>query len=405
MPKYHYTAEDTSGRKVEGDIEAVDLTAAGELLAREGFTAAAFVPVEQNVVRLADAPVRLGSSDTEEVLAHFAQVGMSLAPLADGLRAAAAEATNRRVASALRYLASEIEQGRKPEDVLGDATLRMPAHVRGLIASATRTGSLGPALDELIEFHRSFRVMFWSIVGSIAYPFTVLLLSVVVLVYLLAFVVPPFEALFTDFELALPTATTSLLHASRTTTWLVYGPAKWVLVFGLIVVLFALYITATGHGGMRAQRLLEMMPLIGPIWSWAGAAGFMQLLATMLEQGIPLPEALRYTADAMKKADLRHAGFWLAGGIERGETLSALVESSNCLPATSVPILRWGEQTGSLAEAARTLSSLFAERVDMRTAWLRSASPPMVYLFVVIALGFAVMSLFLPMISLIQGLS
>ena len=114
MPQYHYQAQDASGRKIEGDIEAVDLTAAREVIARRGLVAAEFVVVESRLPQPLETPGRLAASDAEEMLGQLAQVSMSLAPLTDGLRAAAIESTNHRVARALRYLAAEIEQGRRP---------------------------------------------------------------------------------------------------------------------------------------------------------------------------------------------------------------------------------------------------------------------------------------------------
>jgi type IV pilus assembly protein PilC len=148
-----------------------------------------------------------------------------------------------------------------------------------------------------------------------------------------------------------------------------------------------------------------MMPILGPLWAWSGASSFMALLAVLLEHDVPLSEALQLTGDGMHNAALRRAGTQLALGVEGGQSLSYLVEDSACLPASAVPVLRWGERTNGLSEAARTLADLFADRVRARTTWLRSTAPPVVYVFVVMSLGFAVISLFLPLISLIQGLS
>jgi type II secretory pathway component PulF len=72
---------------------------------------------------------------------------------------------------------------------------------------------------------------------------------------------------------------------------------------------------------------------------------------------------------------------------------------------SSVPLLRWGEQSGVLAEAASTLAEMFADRLASRAAWLRTTSPPVIYLIIVMSIGFAVTSLFIPLISLIQGLA
>jgi type II secretory pathway component PulF len=148
-----------------------------------------------------------------------------------------------------------------------------------------------------------------------------------------------------------------------------------------------------------------MMPILGPLWSWSGASSFLALLALLLEHRVPLAEALRLTGDGMRNASLRRAGAQLAVGVESGQSLSQLVADSACLPASSVPVLRWGESSGELPDAARTLSELFAERVRARTMWLRSTSPSVIYVFVMMAIGFSIVSLFLPLIGLIQGLT
>lgn len=405
MPLFHYQAVDLAGHSVRGELAATDMSAARQRLLDSGLKAVQVSPCGEQQINSAVRMERLRDAEAEEVLGHVAQVSMSQAPLSDGLRAAAAEAGNRRVSSALQFLAAEIDLGRAPADVLSDPSLRIPAHVRGLVTAAMRTGRLGPALDELIEHHRAMRYMFWNILGSLAYPLFVFVLSVVLLIFFLAWVVPQFDAMFQEMQLMLPAVTESVVFAGRTAAWLFLGSAKWIILASILGLVLLVYLAATGRGGASLQRMLEMTPLIGPLWAWSGASGFMYLLATLLEQRIALPEALRLTADGMFKADLRRAGAWLAAEMEKGQSLSELIEQSSCLPATTVPILRWGEQTGVLAEAARTLADLFAERVNSRTMWLRSAAPPVVYLFVVIIVGAAITSIFLPLVMLIRGLS
>lgn len=405
MPRFHFQAVNSLGAAVQGEVDAADWEQAQKQLLQTGFINPQPVESSKPDVALSPPPPQLGEAESEEVLAHVAQISISHLPLAQGLRAAAAEASTGRVASSLRHMATQIEQGRSLTDVLADSTLRMPPHVRGLVAASMRTGRLGPALDELIEHHRALRLMFWSILGSLSYPLLILSMAAVVMIFFLAWVVPQFDRMFVEMELSLPAMTVSLLQTSRTVVWMVTGPAKWlVAVLGALLFLLVI-LTASGRGGAGLQRLLQMLPVFGPLWAWSGASGFMYLLATLLDQNVPLPEALRLTGDGMQTSDLRRTGRWLAAQVEGGLTLSDLVESSACLPASAVAVLRWGEQRGLLAEAARTLAEVFADRVHARTAWLRTASPPVVYLFIVLTLGIAIISLFLPLFTLIQALA
>ena len=346
----------------------------------------------------------LSSRQAEVVLGTVAGLASAQLPLAEGLQAASFEATGR-VARGLKNLSEELVSGKTLEQALANPNLRIPPHVRGMVTAAARTGQLGLALDQILEHQRSIRSMFWRIWGSLAYPAVVFVLNLVVLGFLLGWIVPVFKTMFIEFSMKLPYATIAVIEVSDMVVWLVAGPGQGAFVAMVVTAIVLLYLAATGRGGAALQRLvIESMPIVGVLWQWAGAASFMYLLGALLDKQVPLSEALRLTAEGTQKANLRESGRRMAEQVSKGESFAELVEKSGCLPASSVPLLRWGEQTNSLPEALRTLSALFVERVQMRTDWLRSVSPPFVYLFVGLAAAAVIVSLFMPLYSLIQGL-
>jgi len=70
-----------------------------------------------------------------------------------------------------------------------------------------------------------------------------------------------------------------------------------------------------------------------------------------------------------------------------------------------VPLVRWGEQHDALDDALRSAAELMEGRLRSRTHVLAQIVPPLVFVIVGVSLASAVVSLFLPLISLIQGLS
>jgi type II secretory pathway component PulF len=85
--------------------------------------------------------------------------------------------------------------------------------------------------------------------------------------------------------------------------------------------------------------------------------------------------------------------------------LSQLVAETRRVPASLVPLLRWGEQTGALADALAAGRAMFESRVTARAWLLRSILPPSLCVLIGAAFLLLVMALFLPMISLLQALS
>jgi len=321
------------------------------------------------------------------------------------LRAAADEAASRRVARALRSIADDIERGLAIESIMKNRGDFLPPHVRGLVAAAARSHRLGLALDELIEHHRATRELWVRVVAAIAYPLIVLALTLIVLSFLPLFVVPQFKQMFLEFELDLPAVTRAIIQVSDALLWVAEGPGKWGVLIVVSALLAFLASASFGLGTGWSQRFAVTMPLIGPIWQWSGVAGFSRLLATMLDNGIPLPEAIRLASDGVHDPEIREVALLLAVGVEEGRPLSELLTESKRLPTTIAPFVRWGEQTGNLPDGLRAVSELFMERLQMRTLLLRSISPPVVFIFVGILIGFFVVALFVPLISLIQGLS
>ncbi|MGE0760154.1 MAG: type II secretion system F family protein [Pirellulaceae bacterium] len=401
MANFAYQARDSAGRVTTGMVESVDEPTVRQELAARGLTLLHLspTPAGQPAAGRSWSPY-----EAETLLGQLSQVAMTGATLVDGLRAAAAESPNRRVADGLRRIADEVQRGRPLADAVSDTALHMPPHVRGLVEAASRSGRLGYVLDELLDQQRQTRGLFWSMWSALAYPIVVLVLASLLMVFFLTWVVPPFESMFSEFELRLPASTETLVQASRSIRSLLAGSLPWFALAAAVCVAAVVYAAASGRGGPQVQILLGMMPLCGPLWVWSGAARFLRLLSLLLSENVPLPEALRLTGAAVENAGFQYASRLLADGVQSGQSLADLVETSGCLPASAVPLLRWGEQRGVLAEATETLAGMFTERIAGRTAWLRSVSPAVIYVLIIISLGFALTSLFLPIVSLIQGL-
>lgn len=106
-------------------------------------------------------------------------------------------------------------------------------------------------------------------------------------------------------------------------------------------------------------------------------------------------------ADSAVKADC----YAMSLAVEEGRSLSSELTLSAALPATLAPLVRWGEKSGDLPDALRSASDLFRDRIQLRAMLLRSIAPPLVFVVIAAGVGYTILSLFLPLISLIQGLS
>jgi type II secretory pathway component PulF len=318
-------------------------------------------------------------------------------PLASGLRAAAAESGPSRVAAALGWMAEQVEQGRSLDDVLAGSTGVLPSHVSGLLLAASRTGDFGAALVELTEHQRLMRELGWRVFRGLAYPLVVVCLAVVVFELVVQLNVGTFVKMFSEFELQLPALTALLIW------WYRYGHA--VLLVVLVVVLAVLAIVRFSGGRAVWLRWGKALPLFGPLWRWSGLAEWSGLMSVLIRRQVPLCEALQLAAAGVRDADLGRLSLQLAEDAGRGQPLSQLVAETQRMPASLVPLLRWGEQAGVLADALAAGRAMFESRVAARAWLLQSFLPPMLCVAIGVAFMLLVIALFLPMVSMVRGLS
>jgi type II secretory pathway component PulF len=413
MAWFGYHALDANNQPLSGEIEAEGVDAAYLLLSARGLRSVRVNPtatraplqpvVEQSAATEPDAEVllelvNLPADEARQLAEQLAALARAGLPLAPGLRAAAAEMPSRRLTAALNWLADQLDAGRPLDGVLAAQPRLVPEHVRRLIAAGIRSGHLAETLDELVEIDRSSRDLARGIRLAAAYPLLLLVIFVVVVSMIEVYVAPAMVQVYSDFEIGLPWQTVAL-------TWL--SGDRMLIALGIAVTSIPmLYVVMRAALPPTARRgLVAWIPLYGKAVFWRATASWSRLLALLLDRGIAAPDALRLASEGSSDANVRAAGQAAARAVTSGRPMSHSVEATHRLPASLVPLLRWGEATGTLPDALRSAAEMFETRVRMRTSLLQSALPPL--MFVLIALGALLLlqSYLLPLLVIIGSLT
>jgi type II secretory pathway component PulF len=122
-----------------------------------------------------------------------------------------------------------------------------------------------------------------------------------------------------------------------------------------------------------------------------------------LAHGVPLPQALRFTATGLHEGYYSPACLRMAAEVEQGQSLSAAAFPG--LPPTLAPMLEWGERTNALPEAFRAAAEAYEGRAELRGAMVESLITPIFLITFLILACTWILGLLLPMISLIQSLT
>jgi type II secretory pathway component PulF len=337
----------------------------------------------------------LSEREAAELAGRVAALSKAGLPLAPGLRAAAAELPDSRLAAALNRIAAALDGGQSLDQTMAAERRGLPHYLQALVAAGIHTGKLGQTLEEFVEFRQTSSDIRRSVWLAIAYPAVVLALLLGVIVFLSVTVVPAFAKIFRDFKSDLPSLTRAIIAFSR----VILPILGYALLLCAAVAVLMLIV-----GRRRRRWILNRLPLFGVLWRYSGLAEMACLLRILVASDVPLPESLRLTADGIGDADLASGCRQAAARVESGSALADAVRDLPQFDPTTRPMIAWGESRAALAEAVDTVSQAAIGRVQLRADLLRAVLPPGVFLCVA-AVMLCIMALFMPLVALITNLT
>ncbi len=294
-------------------------------------------------------------------------------PLDRGLLAAAGDLRGRIGRTAGR-IGSRIEGGEGLDAALEGSGSGLPAFYRAVVEAGLRSGHLSKALEGLATYARAFAETRRAIGLALLYPLLVLLLAYGLFVLFVLWVAPRLAATFAT--MGLPG-----LGALDLFVWLGDHLQYWVWVLPTAVVVLAIGWARSGRAmALRPGRLvglLRVMPGMTSILDLAQTADFADLLALMLEHGVPLDEAASLAAEATGSPALRASVAGLGDAIRRGDPPDEAAGREG-LPPMLAWVIATSAARGPLAPALRHAAATYrAARAEGRdTPGHLAAGPP-----------------------------
>ncbi len=344
----------------------------------------------------AELPASLTTGESAELAARVGAMAASGLPLEGGLYALAEEVARPRLAGVLRNLAARLELGEKLESAIAAQGSRLPAHLRGLIVAGLRSGHLPIVLDEYALLVRRQQDLHRRVFLTLGYPALLVGIMAAIMVFCHFCLSRPFAQIFRDFNSTLPPITKFYLDFSGVVAWTTLG----LMIVAIVVPLAALFLPI----GAWLGQVTWWIPVVGPIVRYGRYAQFSNLMALLLDEEVPVPDALDLTSVALQDTALGRPCRVASAAVEEGAPLDeALLEAR--FPSSLTALVSWGLHKACLAETFRAAAEAFEARTNSQSALLSMIVPPVIYLIIVTFVGFTILALLMPFISLISHLS
>jgi len=350
--------------------------------------------------------LRLGSPSNTAMLAFYRSFAMLIrsgVSMQRSLNIVIERSENGRLSEALRAVLTDVEDGA----ALSVALARHPKDFAPVQVAMVGAGEAGGVLDDvleriatLLEKERGLRK---KIQSALAYPTVVLTAAVTLVLFLMIKVVPMFSDMFASFHADLPALTKLLIQAgialSKPWTWAFLAAAAVCTSIALRL------IAGTTSGALVLDDGRLRIPYAGALIRKATTARIARMLGCLLRSGVTLLGAIEVTIPVTGSPRFAAALERVHGALREGDSLSRPLKQLRLFDPLFVALVGVGEETGTVDEMLLKIADYFDADIDAAIATLGAVIEPVLVVFLGGMVGVIVISIFLPLYSLIGSIN
>ena len=401
---WRWRALDAQGQPQQGSIQAANARDALHQLQRRQLTVLELQPqggpADSATPASADAAERpqggvrpVDRMALLQELSTLLNAGVSLAEAAPSLAQAYAGAP---LGVPLARLQRALQSGRPVGEAFRGAGLGLPEHAHSLIEAGDASGRLGAALQAAarqLEYDLGVRQQMKS---ALVYPSVLVASGVVAVFIIFVAVVPRFASLLGSGRAEVPALSRWIIGTGM------YFQANMLLSITTVAATLAALVLLLRVPAVR-QALLEALaraPVVGPWLTSSETGRWATLLATLLDNRVPMLQALELSARGLLLQRMRNGLAQAQGDIRRGRALSDILLQQGWVPATRVNLVRVGERAGELPRMLAQLGQMQTEAARGQLQRVLALVEPLAILLIGSVIGVIMLGVVLAITSL-----
>jgi len=304
----------------------------------------------------------------------------------------------------LKNIVIEVSEDVETGSSFSEALAKHPKTFDKLYVNMVKAGEAGGVLDVILQRLASFmermEALKRKIIGASIYPAVVITIAVAVVLAIMTFIVPKFQEVFKQVKVPMPGLTLMLMGISD-----IIKQYWWAIVAAPFVFLFIVKAWGKTKGGrLTIDRIKLNAPLVGPIFKKSVISRFCRTLGTLLQSGVPILEALAIVKNATGNEVVSNAIATVHDSIREGESIAEPLAACGVFDDIVINMIDVGEETGELDKMLLKIADNYDAEVDAAVSALMSVMEPILIVGLGFTVGFIVVALFLPLISLLEGI-
>jgi type II secretion system protein F len=396
MPQFEYTVKKSAQEMSTGVVEAESQSSAVAQLRDQGFFPISVEEVSRSKSVSMPLLSRVRLKDRNVFFRQLASLLQSGMPIVRALGTLKEQTTHPKLNVVITGLHDSVQQGNN----FADSLEQFPKVFPNMYVSLVRAGEAGGMLEEvlwrMVNFGEKDEELRGKALGALVYPIFLLLVSGVTIFIMVSFVFPKFVEIFKDFDASLPFITQVVITISA-----FMGQYWWLVIIGMVLLGVGVRSYATSSNGRsQLDHLWLRLPMLGSLVQRYEMAKFARTLGTLFDNGVPVLTALKITADTLANSHIIAEVEQIREKVGTGESISGSLRNSPYFPPMVVNMIAVGEESGELGAVTQRVADTYDIEVDRAVKAFTSVLEPLIIVIMGGVVGFLVVAMLLPMLTL-----
>ena len=386
---------DKRGTKMKGQTQSKSANLVRAELRKQGINPTVVKPKKKPLFGAAGK--RITALEIAVFSRQIATMLQSGVPMVQSFEVLSGGQKNERMRLMLEDIRNSISGGSTLYESLGRHPLQFDDLYRNLVKAGEGAGVLDTVLETLATYKERIEALKGKIKKAMFYPAGIFAIAILVSSILLIFVIPQFEAVFSNFGAELPAFTMLYVHASR------FMVAWWwalAITFAGIIVGYLAVLKRSAKMRELVDRFMLKLPVIGQILHQSAIARFARTLALTFKAGVPLVEALDICSGATGSIVYNRAIMKIRDDVSVGYQLNMAMNQVNIFPHMVTQMTAIGEEAGALDTMLFKVADYYEQEVNNAVDALASLLEPVIMVFIGVLVGGMVVAMYLPIFKL-----
>ena len=418
MAQFSYRARRKDGQVVQGVLDVSDRSAAlaqvermglfpvaveaargGAAAVADGGGGATLMPAAVREIIFRQRPPKLQELATfMRQLANLIKAGMPLTAALNSMTSIDSKGIPSAVSAQLKQ---EVMEGRSLSGAMAKQPVIFTDLCVNMIQAGEQSGALESVLRRLATHFERFAEVQSKFISALIYPAMVMATGVVIIIVFMTFMLPKFMEIFTGMDAELPGATKFLMDVSN-----LFKGYWWLLaaIAATFYVVFKRY-----QSSERGRRVVDgwkmNAPVIGKVVRLNLFGQFCRTLGTLLQNGVPVLNALKITEQIVPNSVLKDALARTREDVTDGKTIAEPLARARVFPQMMIDLLKIGEETGDVPGALNNLADTYESDLEVGLRVMTNLIEPAMIIVIAVFVGFLMYAVLSAMFGMINSIS